>query len=209
MLPSQFPEFVAYPTVYGFVKHQLDMQFNDVRAMMKLPLPEVGIDAGCNFATVATLCNLIGGISAVLYAPRHKISGSRKRNDRGKRFKTLLEEFYPWDRDEDRMDKAKTLYEIARNPLVHALGVLDKARGRRVIIKKSPLIEDQIEEMERSDIRPDWVSAAVTIDPANHIINVWGLYWGVFHLVRQLAKNADQMQAAEKRISSGKIVDRD
>jgi len=67
------------------------MQFNDVRAMMRLPLPAVGIEAGCDFATAMTLCNLISEISVVLYTPRNPKAG------RGKRFKKLLEEFYPWE----------------------------------------------------------------------------------------------------------------
>lgn len=56
MLPSQFPEFKAYPAVHSFVTYHLAVQFDDVRGMMKLPLPEVGIRAGCNFSGS---CNIV------------------------------------------------------------------------------------------------------------------------------------------------------
>ncbi len=85
MLPSHFPEFNGYPHVHNFVARHPDMQFDDVRGMMKLPLPKFGIPAGCNFAAAAALCNLIGGISVVLYTPKDTKSGS------GKRFNELVE----------------------------------------------------------------------------------------------------------------------
>lgn len=72
-LPSHFPEFKGYPHVHNFVAKHLDMQFDDVRGMLKLPLPKFGIPAGCNFAAAAAWCNLIGGISVVLYIGRHLI----------------------------------------------------------------------------------------------------------------------------------------
>ncbi len=91
MLASQFPEFKAYPAVHGFITNHLDMQFNDVRAMMRLPLPTVTISAGCNFAAAAALSNLISGISVVLYTSKDPRSGS------GAKFKELLRQFYPWE----------------------------------------------------------------------------------------------------------------
>jgi len=116
MLPSQIPEFKAYPAVNVFVRDHLAMQFDDVRGMMKLPLPGVGIRAGCNFAAAAILCNLISGISVVLYTPRDPNARS------GKKFRELLKEFYPWELSEDMAEKTKVIYDIVRNPLAHSLG---------------------------------------------------------------------------------------
>jgi hypothetical protein len=182
------------------------MQFIDVRSMLKLPLLDVGIEGGCNFATTALLCNLISGISVVLYDLRDHRSKNGRRNDRENRFKRLLKEFYPWDLSENWRAKIEILYEVVRNPLVHTLGVRDKARRRQVIIEKSPLIESQIDEIERTDIRPNWVTQAISIMPTHLVINVLGLYWGVFHLVQRLSEDHSQMQEAENRIRQGEMV---
>jgi len=68
------------------------------------------------------------------------------------------------------------------------------------------LTDEQIEAIERSNVRPCWVPQAVGIYPAQHVINVLGLYWGVFHLIRLLAQDESQMKAAEERIREGRIV---
>lgn len=198
MLPSQFPEFKAYPAVDNFVTYHLAMQFDDVRGMMKLPLPQVGIGAGCNFAVVATLCNLISGISVVLYTPKGPNGGS------GKKFKELLEEFYPWEPGEKKAEKAKVIYDLVRNPLAHSLGVLKKG-SLPISIVKDTLTEAQLEEMENSSVRPIWVPLAVTGGSTKYVLSVWGLYWGVFHLVWRLAKSTNQMHQADKRIAKGKF----
>jgi len=41
MLPSHFAEIKGYQHVYNFITKHLDMQFNDVRGMMKLPCPNL------------------------------------------------------------------------------------------------------------------------------------------------------------------------
>lgn len=198
MLPSQFPEFKTYPAVNSFVTNQLAMQFNDVRCMMKMPIPEVGIEAGCNFATAATLCNLISGISVVLYTPKNPKSGS------GKKFKELLEEFYPWERGEKKVENSKVIYDLVRNPLAHSLGVL-KRGSLPTAIEKTALSEAQLEEIENSTVRPTWVPLAVTGSSAGYVIAVVGLYWGTFHLVRRLAQETKQIEQAETRCGKAKI----
>jgi len=195
MLPSQFQEIKLYPTVDKFVLDHLDMQFNDVRGMMKLPLPGVGISGGCNFAAASTLCNLISGISVVLYTPKDPKSGP------GKRFKELLEQFYPWEPGEERIENARVIYGFVRNPLAHSLGILKKG-SLPICIKKDALTEAQLEEIENSSVRPPWVLPAVT-KRSKYVLSVWGLYWGVFHLLRRLAKDARQMRHAQKRLAKG------
>ena len=46
MVLSQFADLRAYPRVRRFVREYLDMQFDDVRGMMKLPRPRQGITGG-------------------------------------------------------------------------------------------------------------------------------------------------------------------
>ena len=41
MRPSQIAEFAKYPAVQSFVANHLDVQFRDVRAMLRLPQPEI------------------------------------------------------------------------------------------------------------------------------------------------------------------------
>jgi hypothetical protein len=38
----------------------------DVRAMLRLPLPEAGITTGCNFAAVHVLLNVLSGLSRLM-----------------------------------------------------------------------------------------------------------------------------------------------
>lgn len=199
MLPSHLSEFGNYPTVLNFVTNHLDMQFDDARSIMKLPLTKIGITGGCNFAAAAVLCNLISGISVVLYTPKKKKMGS------GDKFKSLLEDFYPWEPGEKKEEKAKVIYDLVRNPLAHSLAVLKKG-SFKVLFKKAPLTEAKLQEIEKSNVRPNWVPQAVTSDPKGHLVSVGGLYWGVFNLVRRLAQDTKQMQKAEERFRKGKIA---
>lgn len=195
MLPSQIPEFQTYPAVHQFAGEQLDLLFAEVRVLLRLPLPEVGIAEGCTYAAAAALCNLISGISMTLYTPRDPKSGHAKV------FRELLKEYYPWELREFRSEKVRVIYELVRNPLAHSLGVLEPGE-LATYIEKSPLTEVQMEEMEAANARPDWIPPAVTFFPTHHILSVGGLYWGVFHLLRRLARDTKQMQQAEKRIAS-------
>jgi hypothetical protein len=183
------------------------MQFDDVRGMMKLPVPEIGLPAGCNFAAAATLCNLISGISVVLYKPKiasQPAQGSGSERGSGRKFKELLTQYYPWEKGENKEEKANVIYDLVRNPLAHSLGVLSvRKRSPRIVIRKDPLREDQLQEMETSSSRPCWVPLSVTADTAGYVLSVWGLYWGVFHLLKRLAMDTAQMQEAEKRLSRG------
>lgn len=61
MLPSLFFDRRANPEIYDFVHDQVGMQFADAREMMKC--------RGLNFAATMVLCNLISGISVILYDP--------------------------------------------------------------------------------------------------------------------------------------------
>lgn len=198
MLPSDIRAFDPYPSVRRFIDDHLSMQFDDVRAMIKLPLAKEGLPAGCNFAAAAMLSNLISGISVVLYAPKNKRAGS------GAKFKELLVECYPWEAGENKADKAKVIYDLVRNPLAHALGVLKKG-SVPLAIEKGPLTEAQLAEIENATTRPASVPQAVRKEGARYVLSVAGLYWGVFQMLRGLASNAKQMQQAEKRLASGKV----
>ncbi len=137
MLPSNFADLERYPIVMRFVNEQLDMQFDDLRAMMKLPRPSQGLPAGCNFAAALTLCNLIAGIAAILYRRDKGASG------KGGGFVALMVKYYPWAPEETKKSKekmAEILYELVRNPLAHSLGVPQTPLQQKseIVIKKPP-----------------------------------------------------------------------
>jgi hypothetical protein len=70
------------------------MQIEDVRVLLRMP--KAGYPAGCNFAAVAVIFNLIAGVSVCFYdaSPKALTNG-----DRGKRFKNVLIDFFPWPSD--------------------------------------------------------------------------------------------------------------
>jgi hypothetical protein len=82
-ISDQTPEILR-----RFIREHIDMQFGDVHCMLRLPMPEVGLTHGCNFAATSILLNLISGLSTVFY---------KREGSAGARFRGLLREFYPWD----------------------------------------------------------------------------------------------------------------
>lgn len=196
MLPSELTDLSSYPRVQEFVRIHLDMQANDVRSMLRLPLPELGMTGGCNFAAAAVLCILVAGLAKVLY------SRSKGQPGTGNGFVAILLEFFPWQRRENRQKKAEALYKIVRNPLVHSLAVFTKSaqRASRLGIEKGPLSEPQLQSLESAQRRPPWLPLPVTKRGSRYKVNVPALYWGVIRLFQRLANDHDQMAKAETRL---------
>jgi hypothetical protein len=116
----EIPEFAAYQRVFTFVRDKLEMQMDDVRTMMLLP--------GCNFASVATLCNVVSGVSVSLFKPKRTKKLRKRKKEKlgsGDYFHRLLWTFYPWDPGERKVQKSKRIYSLVRNPLAHSLGEHD------------------------------------------------------------------------------------
>ncbi len=195
MLPSQFADLSAFPRVARFVRQHFDMQFDDVRSMMKLPRPKQGMTGGCNFASAVALCNLIAGVATVLYERPRGYPG------RGDGFVALLMQYYPWQPDEDGQRNAEVLWEFVRNPLVHSLGVgvTPGQRQAQVTIVKSSYRERGLRRIERSSSHPG-PSLAIATRGNHHTLWVVGLYWGVSEILRRLLRDPAQMAAAERRL---------
>ena len=202
MLLHEIPELRRYPNVSAFVENHLSMQFGDIRSMLRLPLPELGITHGCNFAATANLCNLTSGISVTIFKPS-SLAGNRIYP--GKAFKQLLKNFYPWEPGDNRTDGAKTLYDLFRNPLAHALGVHGLS-SYQIQIAKAPLQNDLIEEIERSPTRPDWLPPGLSGSGRQWTLDSRGFYRDVFHMFWNLAKDVPQIRQAEQRFSGQKFV---
>ena len=214
MLLHEIPELRNYPYVSDFVENHLSMQFADVRSMLRLPLPEQGIIdsagyGGCNFAVAAILCNLISGISEALFMPKNPIQknckGEKEWIGSGQTFKQLMMNFYPWEYGEKKRKKTDVLYYFLRNPLTHALGVERKGSYQIQVSKKS-LRNVEIEEIEKSETRPDCLPLGLSRSEKNWTLDARGFYRGVFHMFRNLVKNERQMRQAEKRFSGRNFV---
>jgi hypothetical protein len=194
--------YTRFPKLRAFVEWGIDMQLADVHEMLRLPLPDLGLDAGHNFAAATSLANLIAGASVWFYdASEH---GLRDRGDRSRRYRAVLERYWPWDDGEivSAEEGYDVLYGHVRNPLAHAFGLPDPEDGALIQIEKSPLTEEQIEQLEISETRPAWLGA--TIEPAAsgaagraYFVSVPGLYWGVQRLLRGLLTDPEQLPAAE------------
>jgi hypothetical protein len=193
---SQSLELTAYPLVSSFVRRQLDMQFDDLRTMMRMPLPTIGLTGGCNFACAVAICNLVAGVAKVLYQKPPGMSGV------GDGFVALMIQYYPWQQTEPKERNAEILYNFVRNPLVHSLGAAIKRDQRQdeVVIAKSAMSEADLERLETSIDYPAGVSLAVATDGNRHTIWIAALYWGFLQLFRALCRDANQMNYAEARL---------
>ncbi len=212
MEPSEIPELARYRSVRRFVRKHLDMQFADVRTMLRLPLPELGLHGGCNFAAAATLCDLLSGISVVLFDPppryyqtKQQQEAKQKGRDRGIRFKALLDGYFLWEQGQRKAACISVLYDRVRNPLAHELALDRKGSRTKVAILKKPLSEEQIVEMESSTARPSWLPQPIERRGRRWRLSVPGLYWGTFQVLKRLTLDRFQMDAAGKHLSRRRV----
>jgi hypothetical protein len=209
MLVSQLAPARGYPHVKGFLEQVIDMQFNDVRAMLQLPRPDIGIRPGCNFAIVSSLCNLISGVSTTIFKPSDLLHKVRSKYRSGRAFRELVADFFPYT-PPGANDFPRELYNLCRNPMVHSVGVRDAASPVVYFTRiHDPAHQDrgwsdqELEDLERPD-RPFQLSAAgVVIDPQRWTLNCDSFYLDVIEMLRRLTSDAPQMQAAERRFKQG------
>lgn len=201
--------------VERFIRHTLeDLHFRDVHAMLRLPLNEKGLRAGCNFAVTHTLLAAVAGVSTSLYRPG-------KLDPYGGAFQGVLVDWYPWDMeakppksDDDKRRVAKVLYEEFRGPLTHHLGlpvgktktgsaVVD--RGYVVKIKRrsrpngNGFLEKELEVLERSEKWPfpAFFQGTLVERKDAKVLKVERFYWGVRQMVVRLTGDQSRMGSAE------------
>lgn len=201
MLPSQYPEVQSRHDLRRLLAEHVDMQFDDLRTMMRLPA--AGLTGGCNFAAAAVMFNIIAGSSVCFHEASE--AGLKARGERSKRFLRVVETYFPWEGEpvsED--DGARLLYEAARNPLAHSVGLDEPptsgTQKREIQLGKRPLTPEQVEELEDSVTRPTWLGNVITSATAPSgapriIISVPGLFWGLHRMLRALF--ADPTEAAK------------
>jgi len=198
----------APESVRGLIKHIEDLSFSDVHSMLRLPISNYGITAGCNFAITHVLMSIIGGVSTTLYKQEGKV---------GTRFKCVLEDYYPWDLEPSgilpKKDAACAINEVFRNPLTHNLGIDVKKKSKGLIVKvkrlktqsrggrNRGLTEKQIENLEVSKTRPN-MPATVTKTSQETVLLVEGLYWGIRRMIERLSADRRRMFDADAFLSS-------
>ena len=207
--PSQLPGLAAYPAVQRMFREHLDMQFEDLRAMLQLPVR--GMRSGCNFAAAATLTNLIGGFSVVLYDDPHPgMPPATAPHHRGDRFVHLLMDHFPHDAaiEPAQATMVDVIYRFARNSLTHALGLRKPGVEPEINIVKRPLTPADIARLETSQIRPVGLVGAVVHQRGARAydLSVIGLYWGTFRLLDALIANPRHMNFAERELQRGTWV---
>jgi hypothetical protein len=185
----------------------LDGHFYDVRAMLRLPLPDVGIKTGCNLALSGTLCNILSGISTTIYKPAHLFHEVQSKYRSGDAFQDLVRDFFPHP-PPGAVDFPKELYDYARNPLAHALG-FDKANAWQVKFGRvyhsphpdSGWTDQELNDLESGRFRITLPSFVIT--GQTWTMNCDSFYFDVIELLRRLTADGAQIQGAENRFQQG------
>jgi hypothetical protein len=194
MLPSEYPEIANYPTIKYVFEKQVDMLFNDLRCMLKSPLP--GCAAGYNLTIVIMILNLYSGFSRRLYRP----IGVHVDNER---FVQMLIDFFPWDNSMPNPEEcSKMLYTSVRNPLTHELGI--KGSERVKIYKNGRSSDNEILQLEENVEKPQWLGQIImriTADSSTEwLVSVTGLYWATHRLLHNLLADEGNALRAEQRL---------
>lgn len=101
LLPSAYPEAADLPAVRQLLGELIDMQFQDLRVLLRLPDPALAPDVGCNFTASAMMANLISGFSIWFFHNRYARGRlepeerKRKQALSAKRFKGFVRAYYP------------------------------------------------------------------------------------------------------------------
>jgi hypothetical protein len=211
--------FSPYPLVYAFVLNHVRMQFEDIGAMLRLPMQGHGLNNGCNFASASIICNLISGISVTIFQPaviqRPDRHGNMHTIGSGDAFKEFVMAFYPEVSPQRRSEVAEVLYRQLRNPFAHALGVLSKGAFQLAIkkvlspnsaMKGDGLTQAEVAEIEESPQRPGSISLGVQGSGNQWEIIVDFLYRDALDMMVGLANDTAQMQQAEGRFRAGTYV---
>ncbi len=205
-LPSAYREARNLPAVRHLLAEQVDMQFADLRALLRLPHDEVAPNIGCNVTAAAMILNQISGFSIWFFHTPYaqtfiKPEKKRKMPLAGRRFRGFVRAYYPRSLGEPTLTTvARRLYEV-RNLLSHNLGVtdLDKSSRRRGIglMKPDPaLTPEDIVDLELQANFP-LAGVPLRLEGATTRIYLPGLYWALGRMLR--AALADQPTRCEQR----------
>lgn len=193
------------PNVKRLIRRLEDHYLKDVHCLLRLPVPNYRLTAGCNFSIAQVLLAAVGGLSVTLY----KHTGGS-----GKRFKNLLIDHYPWTEEPastvSPLDAADIIYSVFRNPVTHDLGLdtekkakTPKVKIKRLVTKHKTrgLPEKDIEKLEITSSRYH-MSATITVRADATVLLVEALYWGIRSMVENLTSDKNTMLQAENYLAS-------
>src|SRR4051812_4919994 len=83
-----------FPKLFRFVEWRIDVQLAEVRDMLRLPMPEVGLETGQIFAGAASLVTLIAGPWVCFYDASPAGLSDR---ESARRFRETIAAYWPWD----------------------------------------------------------------------------------------------------------------
>lgn len=207
-MPSQYEEAEPLAAVRRLLREQVDMQFSDLRALLRLPSDQIAPKVGCNLTAAAMIFNQISGFSIWFFHNRQAqviVGRERKKKAKtpfsGQRFKSFVRAYYPREIGEPPLRSiADKLYD-ARNLLSHNLGVSDlKPSNRRreaLFAKPDPPLEPKdIVDLELQAVFP---GQGVPVRGAGlqTILNVPGLYWTLGRMLRSAL--VDQPDRCERQ----------
>jgi hypothetical protein len=171
------------------------MQIGEVRKMF--------VREGFNFPLSSYLLDLISGISLCFYSASR--SGFLSTSGRGPRFKSCLLFAYPNESDLPVSKQRLTdlLWEYARNPLAHALGVYlphPSSPNEDVALSKSRISMVKVASLENSVARPTFCLPTITITRGRaktiYNLHLSTLYWGVHRMLHTLFQDATQIRGS-------------
>jgi hypothetical protein len=207
VFPSEYPEVQPYPSLRRLLKTQVDMQVADLQTLLCLPREEDGLGAGCNLTAAVLAVNIAAGASVLFW--KASIEALKRRGDRGRRFTELMVAKYPWSR-QDAVDAGlgtRLLWDYARNPLSHTLGIGKTHRlfpgidadEREVWLSKPRrgLNADAVRRVMSSYERPDALEPTIESGPDGYTVHVVTLAWGVARMLRDLFADEEQAANAE------------
>ena len=202
-LPESTPTSVC-----NYIRHNVEsLYFADVHAMLRLPLPTMGITAGQNFAVAQVVLAVISAVSTCLY---------KSEGESGPLFREVVEQYFPWDQETGSgapKAVAGTIYDVFRNPLTHSAGIyLERREERRYVAVKKYRVgirrvtssgglegmdEAWIENLERSQIRPAMLGPTLERSETSSLLLVEGLYWCTRRMVERLCQDPERMKSAD------------
>lgn len=206
-LPSQYDEAQGLRAVARLLTEQVDMQFSDLRALLRLPNDQIAPLVGCNFTAAAMIFNQISGLSRWVFHNRQaQRIVRRERKGRGspftgQRFKSFVRAYYPRAIGEPPVDSIAVKLFDARNLLSHNLGVGDLKPGsrRRTVAFAKPDPPPEPADIVDLELQPTFPAAGVPVRAAGlqTIFNIPGLYWALGRMLR--AALADQPDRCEQK----------
>lgn len=201
---SQYIDSKRFPNLRMLFETQIDMQLEDVRAMMKLPSKE--ISAGMNLSATSILCSLIAGSSVVLYE-----ASARALDDgaqRGQRFRGVIEKYFPFEGETlAKSEIADVLYQLSRNPLAHSFAIPNSHFKKFTYFIKDSLAEEDLVLLDQVTEKPKNLHQAIFkkrgLKSEAYVLYVPELYWSVRRMIFSLI--TDDAQCKKSEVLASKI----